>query len=117
MVMLKGISPCMYYSFAITDLPKWNFDEIELDQFRLCDFARLWPTRDVTIVDGEAVRLEPGKERNGRIFAMLRMLHANPTYANSGIAKLIRENCDPEWKERIYGPDSNPIVVHDREYL
>ena len=115
--MLKGISPCMFYSFAITDLPRWNFDEIESDQFCLCDFARLWATRDVTIVNGEAVRLEPGKERNGRILEMLRMLHDNPTYANSDIAKLIREHCDPEWKERIYGPDSNPIVVHDRAYL
>lgn len=117
-VVLKGISTCLYCSLAITDLPLWNFGEMDLSQFRLCDFARLWATRDVTIVNGEAVRLEPGsKELNAHIMKIIKMLHDNPTYANSDIAKLIREHCDPEWKGRIYGPDSNPIVVHDREYL
>ena len=117
-VVLKGISTCLYCSLAITDLPLWNFGEIDLSQFRLCDFARFWNTRDVTIADGEAVRLEPGsKELNAHTMKIIKMLHDNPTYANSDIAKLIREHCDPEWKERIYGPDSNPIVVHDRAYL
>jgi len=118
LLVVRGTSLCLFDALVISDFSKWNFDDIATDQWRETDFAhsRLWGTLNVSIVRNEPVRLGPGKERKGRVMSVLKMLHKNPTYAGSDLAKRIRENCDPTLKDRIYGPDSNPIVVHDRAH-
>lgn len=117
---MRGTSLNLVDAFIISDLSNWDFRKVTIANWLETDFAqsRLLGTLNVAIVNGEPVRLKPGsKELNDRIMLLLRMLQRNTTYPESDLAKSFKENCDPNFKESIYGDDSNPIIVHDRAYL